>query len=248
MKFLLQRNVNSKQLSEEEQNLKQILDRRGIEYIVSDSSIVDGVGDFTPVGSIPFIEAHLQKYYNVPQICPLEIPKFLRKPEILQRKYDIIRVKDLPENGTYFLKLVDRLKILSYLGFTDHLRATRKPYEFVAISDILDQQLIDGEYRIFVFDGHRVGNPNYDLSTKQVDFSFVDKIIELMNENFPIKTYTFDVGYYNDKMFLIEVHFVSGVGTYGFHEDCLAEMYYQTYEFLKSKQHIDIINNRSLIW
>lgn len=234
----------------------RLLDELGYTYVVSEESVrpdILDIQDYIPIGSIPYVEDHLRTYYGIPYSCPIEIPKFLRTPEILKRKYDIVKVKDLPQSGAFFLKSAQRLKTTQYIGLVEHARKLMAPDDWCVISDPISQELIESEFRIFVYKGKVQAIKKYTLTSYEPHVEDVMPIVELMNTHFPINTYSFDIGFIetpSDKpqMFLIEVHLVASLGTYGFEEPQLIDMYKITYDFLKSDTHKAILKDRKLIW
>lgn len=250
-KFLLQSEKGK--LNDEEQLVKGLLDKQGAEYIMSPSPTEYAdkeLSSYIPIGSIQFVEEHLNKFYGIPYIAPIELPKFLRLPHLLQRKYDIIKVKDLPTTGTYFLKSAQHLKTMQYCGFVDHAHDILDPNDWCVISDIISPELIESEFRIFVYKSKVQAIKRYTYTTSQPPKDFIAEVVELMNKNFPINTYSFDIGYIDDypnfKPFLIEVHLCTSLGTYGFKDSVLLDIYQETYNFLKTEEHKKLLETRYL--
>lgn len=84
MKFIIQ-TIDGKIRGTEEFNLVQILKTGESKflnsYILSGTSIrddIEDIADYIPVGSIEFLEEHLNKYHNVEKMTPIEVPKELR--------------------------------------------------------------------------------------------------------------------------------------------------------------------------
>ena len=256
MKFIVESDTQY-QDNLEEHNAIRALKEEGLEYIISTTSIrpdIEDIEAFIPIGSIGFVEDHLRTYHNVPYSCPIEVPGFLRDHLYMQREYTIAKVKDLPKQGYGFIKSAKRLKHFSYKGSLEHLNSLLEPEDWCVFSEVIPEESIQAEFRVFVHNGKVKAVKQYDGLPTEVNNALIEMIVTSMNNNFPIKTYSFDLGMFengvNNRLstFLIEVHLVSSLGTYGFSDNCLLDMYVQTYEFLKSETHKELLENRDLIW
>ena len=252
MKFLLQE-LDGK-LAEEEQNVKDLCEQNNVPYIISSSPTVNpDFKSYTPVGSIPYVEKHLQTFFNIPQTCPLEVPYFLQKPEYLHRFYKILKSSEIKDNEYYFIKGVDHLKMFSaYSGNTSLLKKIiGESNIWCSISTPLGQQ-IAYEYRVFVHDNSIKAIKKYvGYGEIEQDYQTIDSIINTVKtSNLGFSTYSFDVMYIEDdpRAYLIEMHFISSLGTYGYKEKELLNMYHDTYEFFKSPVHHLLLSNRQLLY
>lgn len=80
---------------------------------------------------------------------PIEVPAKLRKDRYLKRKYSIVSKEDLPEDGYWFIKKIDRLKEFTNTGCVGVYKHSLYEGNYV-VSDVLE---ILSEYRVFVING-----------------------------------------------------------------------------------------------
>lgn len=166
-----------------------------------------------PIGSVEFVLKYLNKYYNINNIKPLNIPQELRKPEYLKRWVDILRVNTnntiIIDFGTQPMFIKDNTKIK---GITEIFNPVRGyPIGEYLISEVVE---IDSEWRAFVFNNRLVGLQNYlgDF-TMFPDVELIKKMISDFNYN---SAYTLDVGINDKGTFIIECHDFFSCGLYGF--------------------------------
>lgn len=163
-----------------------------------------------PIGTVEFVLEYLNKFYNINNIRPLNIPLQLMKPEYLKRwvKYQsndtpVFNAGDTP----IFVK--DNTKIKGWTNIVEPNRGY-PPGEYL-ISEYID---IWSEWRVFVYKNQLVGLQNY-----AGDFTiFPDvELIKQMIKDFDYPTaYTLDVGINNKGTFVVEAHDMFSTGLYGF--------------------------------
>lgn len=195
-----------------------------IEQLTADNS--DKV--IIPIGNIPFVEKWLQLNKGITKENPLEVPKYLRLPELLNREYNIVKAKDLPRTGKWFIKDADTLKAWAYAGDMETfeldkaLQEKKNEFDFslkinpetnCVLSEYLD---ILSEYRVYVVDNTIVdisyynGNPLVFPDVKVINQA--NNLIRL-NEKW-LKSYTIDVMVTSRGTSIIEVHNFTSVGLY----------------------------------
>ena len=202
---------------------------------------------YVPVGSVEFVTAWFQKFYNhIPQ--PINVPKELfNYPsfDFTMRKIfngDHRDIKELP-HGKYFVKSNANIK-----GFTEILKINDNfswsiPVGNYQISEYVD---IQSEWRVFVYQDKFVGLQNYSGDFKK--FPDVYKIKEMIKayKDAPI-AYTLDVGvgksqhhkkygfFLGNDTFIIEVHDFFSCGLYGFAD-------HKIYPYMLYRWHNEYIN------
>lgn len=145
-----------------------------------------------PVGDLGFVSTFLESVKGSGYMKPLEIPKFLRKSEYLGRYYDIVKFKDLPRMGSYFIKDATHLKSWDARVFCmpsveediPKLSDDWKEHDYVC-SEVLD--IIYSEYRVLVFNdvvrgvqyysGFRVSRDCLDVSVRNELVSTCDGVL-----------------------------------------------------------------------
>lgn len=177
-----------------------------------------------PVGSLEFVQAYLREFHGINHMNPIEIPKCLRLPHLLLRKYKIIDFEDIPECGFFFVKDVSRLKGWAYSG--DVARLLHDRTHDKGLVQLSSQLNILSEYRICVLNNKIVGIQFYDGDpTILPNEHEINRIKEMtlrwsMQADCP-KAYTLDVAVVktdNEQgrgVALIECHPFVSVGTYG---------------------------------
>ncbi len=183
---------------------------------------------YIPIGNIPFVNKYFKTQYGIAQQNPIEIPEVLRTPEFLKRDYKIVKGKDLPRKGTYFIKNVSVLKNFTYDGnleyflfdemfepktseFDTTLRIN--PEHLFQVSEHID---IKSEWRVYIIMGKLANISNYDGDTTLFpDTDFIKKVDSLYRTqpDYP-KSYSFDVMVTSRGTALIEVHTFSSLGLY----------------------------------
>lgn len=183
---------------------------------------------YIPIGDINFVTSFLNVFYNIKKENPIEVPKYLRKDRFLKREYNIIKAKDLPRNGNYFIKDADTLKSFSYNGYLDHLNIDElvsentnknnlsvhiKPDTNMIVSSIFD---IQSEYRVYVINNNIEAISNYNGDcTIFPDINLVKQMTQLIEYNDGwLKSYTLDIMVGKEGTAIIEVHNFTSVGLY----------------------------------
>ena len=166
--------------------------------------------DIVPIGSVEFVLDFLNRYYNINNVKPLNIPQELRKPEYLKRwivekttDWDTINAGNI----SFFVKDNSKIK-----GWTNIVEPNRSypPGDYL-ISELID---IDSEWRAFVFNKELVGLQNY--SGNFTMFPNVELIKEMIKDYNNNGSYTLDVGINDKGTFVIECHDLFSCGLYGF--------------------------------
>lgn len=180
--------------------------------------------DYIPIGTIQFVE----KYLGIHE-TPIEIPKYLQTEEFLKREYKIVKGKDLPRVGRYFVKNASKLKDFSFntdmqYFLSDEMidyKPTSKLDNTLSIKStdnfvVSEEVNILSEYRVYVFNNeiiaisHYTGNPLLFPDTK-----LLEKAVMLISyhEKY-LKSYTIDVMITEKGTSLIEIHNFTSVGFY----------------------------------
>lgn len=163
-----------------------------------------------PIGSVEFVLSYLNKYYNISNIKPLNIPQQLMKPEYLKR-WIVERATDSNtiNAGSTPIFVKDSAKIKGWTNIVETNRGY-PPGEYL-ISELID---IDSEWRAFVFNKRLVGLQNY--SGDFTIFPDVKLIKNMINDYSNMGVYTLDVGINDKGTFIIECHDFFSCGLYGF--------------------------------
>lgn len=203
-----------------------------------------------PVGDLRFVQEFLKKVHNVDKMNPIEVPEVLRTESALKRKYSIVKGKDLPDKGNYFVKGVSQLKLFTYQGDISRLIAHREDSEPKKFYDgfidatlrIHDEDLyilselvdIKAEYRCFVNNGEiegvqfYSGKPTITLTRDMMKEVNSWTHIYSLTDDAP-KSYAMDVAVIEkdgkEQVAIIEVCPVTSVGLYGFNSSILPKMY-----------------------
>lgn len=180
--------------------------------------------DYIPIGTIQFVE----KYLGIHE-APIEIPKYLQTEEFLKREYKIVKGKDLPRVGRYFVKNASKLKDFSVNTDMQYFlseemidyKPTSKLDNTLCIKStdnfvVSEEVNILSEYRVYVFNNeiiaisHYNGNPLLFPDTK-----LLEKVVMLISyhEKY-LKSYTIDVMITEKGTSLIEIHNFTSVGFY----------------------------------
>lgn len=244
MKFLLQ-TVYGKINDVEVFNARDLVQNsRGLNsYLLMDYAELkktnNDYSDWIPIGTLEFVRTWLKKYHNISEMKPIEVPEVLREEKYLGRSYDIVSFEDLELKGYKFIKDIDKLKQFS---FTGDLGNFNKNDDSVFISkNYLISNVVDimSEYRCFVsdmsikaiqfYDGDCTVFPNISLLREMVGKYY-------LVQNRP-KSYTMDIAVLkNGRTVILEVHPVVSVGTYGYSEYALLQMYKDGIEFYTSQR------------
>ncbi len=233
MKYLLQ--IKQGEIADVEVfNARDLLKRRSwySEYVLIDLNELkrtkEDYSDWIPIGDIPFVQAWLKKYKGVDKMPPIEVPEVLREEKYLGRSYDIVSFEDLELKGYKFIKDIDKLKQFSFIGNLGTLDKEDTGL-FVSknylISNVVE---IISEYRVFVSDMSIKAIQFYDGDcTVFPDVNLLKEMITkyYLVQNRP-KSYTMDVAVLkNGRTIILEVHPVTSVGTYGYIDSDLLDMY-----------------------
>lgn len=164
--------------------------------------------ELIPIGSIEFVLEYLEKYHNIKDYKPLNIPEQLMKPEYLKRWVEKIRTNyPISTQETVFIK--DNIKIKSYCGLI--YKNENYPIGEWLVSEVIN---IKSEWRAFVFNNKLVGLKNYSGDfTLFPDIGLINKMILDFNYE---SAYTLDVGINESGTFIIECHDFFSCGLYGF--------------------------------
>ena len=161
--------------------------------------------DYVPVGSVDFVTDFLMYFYGI-------TPKPINVPSLLfpyaNRKIINTYTECPPPFGKVFVKSNDKIKSFTEIIGADY---DLKPGNY-QISDLID---IESEWRAFVYQDKLVGLQNYSGDfTMFPDVSQINQMI-IAYKNAPV-AYTLDVGVFDEKTFVIEVHNFFSCGLYGF--------------------------------
>lgn len=187
-------------------------DEKVYDYIFNSEIIYES--DYIPIGSVEFVLHCLEKFHNIKNVKPLNIPEELRKPKYLKRWVDIININTntttinfFDKNKSMFIK--DNTKIKSVAEIFIPNRGY-PPGEYL-ISEFID---IESEWRSFVFNKKLIGLQNY--SGDFTMFPNVELINEMIKDYSNNGAYTLDVGINDKGTFVIECHDFFSCGLYGF--------------------------------
>jgi len=188
--------------------------------------------DIVPIGSVEFVLDFLNRYYNINNVKPLNIPQELRKPEYLKRwivekttDWDTINAGNI----SFFVKDNSKIK-----GWTNIVEPNRSypPGDYL-ISELID---IDSEWRAFVYNRELVGLQNYSGDFMMwPNTDSILRMIHLYNDCPP--AYTLDIGINREVgTFLIEVHNFYSCGLYGFADNrILPDMFEKSFKWVINK-------------
>lgn len=195
--------------------------------------------DWIPIGTLEFVRTWLKKYKDIEEMKPIEVPEILREEKYLGRSYDIVSFEDLELKGYKFIKDIDKLKQFSFTGDLGNLDKNDKSI-FVSqnylISNVVD---IMSEYRVFVSDMSIKAIQFYDGDCTV--FPNVSLLREMVGKYYLVqdrpKSYTMDIAVLkNGRTIILEVHPVVSVGTYGYSEYALLDMYKNGIQFYTSQR------------
>ena len=195
--------------------------------------------DWIPIGNLEFVREWLKKYHNILEMKPIEVPEILRKEKYLGRSYDIVSFEDLELKGYKFIKDIDKLKQFS---FTGDLSNFDKNDENIFISqNYLVSNVVEimSEYRVFVSDIFIKAIQFYDGDC--TIFPDVLLLREMIGKYYLVqdrpKSYTMDIAVLrNGRTIILEVHPVTSVGTYGYFDKELLNMYKEGIEYYCQKK------------
>jgi hypothetical protein len=184
--------------------------------------------DWIPIGTLEYVRTWLKKYKGIEEMKPIEVPEILREEKYLGRSYDIVSFEDLELKGYKFIKDIDKLKQFSFTGDLGNLDKNDESI-FISknylISNVVD---IMSEYRVFVSDMSIKAIQFYDGDCTV--FPNISLLREMVGKYYLVqdrpKSYTMDIAILkNGRTIILEVHPVVSVGTYGYSEYALLNMY-----------------------
>lgn len=172
--------------------------------------------DIIPIGTIPFINSWLTKYYNK-TMFPIEVPKCLQSQKFLGRAYDIVSKDSIPKHGNYFVKGINQLKSGTFVGdmvrwWTVHSH-DYEPNDLFILSNELNML---SEWRVYVVRGELLNISQYDGDPSIFpDINIIREAVHLCNnDNYVPKSYTLDVAVTPQGTVVLEVHPFTSVGLY----------------------------------
>lgn len=243
MNFLLQ-TINNNICDVEVFNVKYLLDRSStfhkyklvdLNYIIQ---TVEDLSDWIPIGTLLYVQEWLKKYWKIEKMRPIEVPEILRREKFLKRDYNIISFKNLKLEGYKFLKDIDNLKALAYIGDLSSLDKNDKTIfkgSKYLVSNVIN---IVSEYRIFVADLEIKAIQFYDGDcTVFPNISVIREMVGIysLEQNRP-KSYTLDIAVLKEGFTVIlEIHPVTSVGTYGYDDKDILYMYRDGVEYYKKQ-------------
>jgi hypothetical protein len=161
---------------------------------------------YVPVGSVEFVSSYLKYFYDL-------TPKPINVPEEL---FNFTERSIWNANIYGFYKGYNKLFVKS----NDNIKGitgifNEKEYDFPVgnyqFSEVID---IKSEWRAFVYKGNLVGLQNYSGEfTKFPDVNMITEMIKAY-KSAPV-AYTLDVGVFDEKTFVIEVHDFFSCSNYG---------------------------------
>ena len=202
-----------------------------------------------PVGDLYFVKYFLSKFCKVSQMNPIEVPIELQDYSIVKRNYSIVKGKNLPKTGRYFVKDVSNLKNFSYQGNIEFLFPSEynkntenniyipdntiklKPECLYQVSEIVE---FISEYRCFIRNGKvlgiqfYIGDPLVTLSEYMIK-EMQTWALRYSSSKYAPRSYSMDVGVIEKngkkQMALIGIHPITSLGLYGFYNNSLPDMY-----------------------
>lgn len=195
---------------------------------LKDLELSENYKNALPFGNIDFVTLYLNKYHNIEQMNPIEIPDSLRTYEFLKRDYRVVKGEEVPKSGYYFIKDASQLKHFSFSGdmlyfnteeiwkekqnfFDTTLRLDKNHYFVVS-----EHVNILSEYRVYILDGEIANISLYDGdATVLPDVNLIKKanLIYSTQKDYP-KSYTMDVMVTNRGTAIIECHILFSTGLY----------------------------------
>lgn len=191
-------------------------------------NLIDKYKNALPFGNIEFVTVYLNKFHNVNQMNPIEVPECLRREEFLKRDYKIVKGDEVPKSGHYFVKDASQLKHFSFTGDmslfnTDEIWEEKKNFfdttlrldknHYFVVSEYVN---ILSEYRVYILNGKIANISLYDGdATVLPDVNLINKanLIYSMQKDYP-KSYTMDIMVTNRGTAIIECHILFSTGLY----------------------------------
>lgn len=250
MEFVIQKEENGMKI--EKEVLKEILNRGHLVHEYKYISIEDIPflnqhvrKEIIPIGSINFVRAWLKRMHGIEKMTPIEIPEVLREKKYLCRGYKIVPKDELPDNGSYFIKHADTLKLFSNIGEMPDKDIL--PDGHYVLSEI---KMIVSEWRVMVMDDEILGIQFYNgdpliFPSRREVIKIREMVLKYMFDKERPRAYSMDVAVINDQgmkhghdLMLIEVHPFVSLGLYGFYSEKLPWMYQFGFNYyLKGEKH-----------
>lgn len=182
---------------------------------------------YIPIGSVEFVLSFYEKYHNINNIKPINIPNQLNTYEFLQRKIfkgnQKNKIQGKPDKK-YFIKDISGFKKLTDIVCFNDIPED----EDILVSELVD---ISSEWRGFVYKNELLDIRCYlgDF-TMFPDFKKIEKMINTYTDS-PY-AYTIDVAVLGNKeTVLIEIHPFFSCGLYGFADyRVLVDMFITTHK------------------
>lgn len=166
-----------------------------------------------PLGTVEFVNAYLNKFYDIPVIYPIEIPLVLRSDYFLKRQYRIVDTIDVPREGRWFVKDVSRLKSMTFIGEMQDNDQVLNNFTTYQVSEIIN---ILAEYRVYVVDG-RIYAVNYyngdPCSLPDMELVTRANMLWSTQQDYP-KSYTMDIAVTPRGTCILECHVPFACGLY----------------------------------
>lgn len=197
-----------------------------------------------PIGDLRFVKAWLNRFHCITTMKPIEVPEVLRKERYLGREYSILPYDEIIQKnlkGNWFIKDADELKKFSFLSSWYVLKAALEESEEYKGRNYVLSEFVDiaTEYRVFVSDFDIRAIQRYDGDcTVFPDISMLKEMVAVYSsQRLRPKSYTMDIAVLkNGRTVIIEVHPVTSVGTYGYAERKLLDMYKDGIDFYLKMQ------------
>lgn len=239
MLILLQKPGKGNPLLLEYHIIKDILEnnRKGsifhcMEIAMEDFEYAGAWENAVPIGTIEFVETWMKRFYNH-GMNPVPIPTVLCNDRFLKRKYSIVKSKDIPRKGNWFVKDVSQLKAFStskcgdvrHIDFdllmSDEYRPSSafdlpkmNPDHLFQVSENVD---ILAEYRVYVIDGKIENICLYDGDFMAVpDMPLIHQTVSIYNVCPEVPaSYNMDFMVIKDRgTALLEIHPFTSIGLY----------------------------------
>ena len=187
--------------------------------------------DYIPIGSVEFVHDFLERYHNVFNVKPINIPEELFNFECLKRQVYYQYGTELNQTDhKLFVKSCDKVKGFAGVIKPNEINLTLGNY---LVSEVID---IDSEWRAFVYNRELVGLQNYSGDFMMwPNTDSILRMIHLYNDCPP--AYTLDIGINREVgTFLIEVHNFYSCGLYGFADNrILPDMFEKSFKWIINK-------------
>lgn len=200
-------------------------------YTFSKDIIFDN--EYIPVGSVEFVTDYIREFYNK-KIKPVNIPIELIDYKYTNRNcFYLKNSKSFDLQKNYFVKSSFKIKHSSN-GIYNNSKYLINNFSDIDYPLFVSEYKFDfeSEYRCFIFNDKLVGIQNYLGDFKKFpNIDFIESCINIYSKyNKP--AYTLDIGIYNDKTYIIEIHDFFSCGLYGFTSELIPYMLYRTFKYL----------------